>query len=550
MAEHSGWRDVQGRMVPAPYPLVDLLQAEPRFRIDPESTDTKLVFCFSGSSTGGLFADTLASAEMPASDWEPGAYIQDLFVERFVRDCLQGPRALVTTQHLLRLVASPPRDPASVELRRQVLLELSRSEALEGSLDKLYRSLLHLRASLEGSSQRDNISGSRSQLDILEQFSDVVEASGEFSLATSALRRLADYAEALKSSEGYQSLLSLMSYDGKMATLEFRVQVGADGRVRHLDLCKVEEATENPFVLSPLKRWGAKLELLARGFRFSDGEVMARLLDAVFEGVRPSFVTLVQLLGDVEFYVGALRFRARAEAAGLEVCLPEFCQAGSARELEGLFNPLLLGAGVKPVPCNLTTDRHDTTLLITGPNSGGKTRLLQALGYTQLLAQGGLFVPAQRARLFPSEGLVVSLIQETAADQAEGRLGMELLRIRQLFERLPVGATVILDELCSGTNPSEGEEIFELVVRMLARLRPQAFITTHFLEFAERLEQQKRIEGLRFLQVELGQHQEPTYQFVPGVARTSLANHAAARLGVTGDQLLGLIEQRLLAGRS
>ena len=57
-------------------------------------------------------------------------------------------------------------------------------------------------------------------------------------------------------------------------------------------------------------------------------------------------------------------------------------------------------------------------------------------------------------------GLVVSLIQETKADQAEGRLGMELVRIRELFEQLPPGAMVILDELCSGTNPSEGEEIF------------------------------------------------------------------------------------------
>jgi len=44
-----------------------------------------------------------------------------------------------------------------------------------------------------------------------------------------------------------------------------------------------------------------------------------------------------------------------------------------------------------------------------------------------------------------------------------------------------------LDELCSGTNPSEGEEIFELVVTLLAELAPQAFITTHFLSMAARI---------------------------------------------------------------
>ncbi|HET9955262.1 MAG TPA: DNA mismatch repair protein, partial [Polyangiaceae bacterium] len=112
-----------------------------------------------------------------------------------------------------------------------------------------------------------------------------------------------------------------------------------------------------------------------------------------------------------------------------------------------------------------------------------------------------------------------------------------------LFERLPPGAMVLLDELCSGTNPSEGEEIFELVVSMLGRLQPQAFITTHFLLFAARLERERKISGLAFLQVELDPDRRATYQFVPGVAQTSLAGHAAQRLGVTAEQLASLIER-------
>jgi DNA mismatch repair protein MutS2 len=197
------------------------------------------------------------------------------------------------------------------------------------------------------------------------------------------------------------------------------------------------------------------------------------------------------------------------------------------------------------VPCEFATDRHDTTVLVTGPNSGGKTRLLQSLGLAQLLAQNGLFVPASSAALSFAPSMVVSLIEETRADQAEGRLGTELVRIRDLFEKLPPGAMVILDELCSGTNPSEGEEIFELVVRMLARLTPQAFITTHFLAFAARLEREGKIPELRFLQVELGKDHKPTYQFTKGVASTSLAAHAAARLGVTGEQLQALVERNI-----
>jgi DNA mismatch repair protein MutS2 len=261
---------------------------------------------------------------------------------------------------------------------------------------------------------------------------------------------------------------------------------------------------------------------------------------------------LVLLLGEIEVFLGALGFRDLARSAGLEVCLPELRAEGDAgpRELVGLFNPLLLVHGGRAVPCDVTTDRADATVLVTGPNSGGKTRLLQAVALAQLLAQSGAFAPARAATLTRVPGLVVSLIQETRFDQSEGRLGMELLRIRALFEELGPGAMVLLDELCSGTNPSEGEEIFELVVSLLARLRPQAFITTHFLTFAARLERERAIAGLRFLQVDLDATQKPTYQFVAGVAGTSLAAQAAARLGVTRGELEGLIERNLHAARA
>jgi DNA mismatch repair protein MutS2 len=291
--------------------------------------------------------------------------------------------------------------------------------------------------------------------------------------------------------------------------------------------------------------------MLFRGYRFDDGEVMARLLDAVFEGVEAHVIKLVPLLGELEVYLGALGFRDLAEAAGLPVSLPDLRPAEAASEggrtLLGLFNPLLMAHGVRVIPCDVITDRPATTLLVTGPNSGGKTRLLQSVALAQLLAQAGMFVPARASSLVRVPGLVVSLIQETRFDQSEGRLGMELLRIRALFEELGPGAMVILDELCSGTNPSEGEEIFELVVALLARLEPQAFITTHFLTFAGRLAREQRIAGLRFLQVELDAAQKPTYQFVAGVATTSLAAQAAARLGVTRDELEGLIDRNLRA---
>lgn len=530
--------------------LPDLLHPVPIRRIDVERTKLAINLAFAGGSTGGLFSEALERATFAPSDWDPVGFANDLFLQRFVAQCFKvrigRDESGLVTSHLVQLLAHPPADPAIVHYRRGVLGELSTSPHLRGEAERLYWALCRLRALLENAAGARNWDASRRQLDILTVVKEAFDcmATG-FATARSGLSRLSQFGRGMQEGEAYNALSDLLRYDARLATVSLRIGIGADGRIRGFELVAVNEETENPFVHPTWRRWLAKVELFLRGYRFGDGEVMARLIDAVFTGLERELVALVQLVGDLEFYLGALGFQEGARQAGLSVCLPDLVEPHEPRVLEGLFNPLLLMSGITPVPCDIQTTRLATTVLITGPNSGGKTRLLQALGLTQLLAQSGLFVPARSGAVALTHGLVVSLIQETRADQTEGRLGMELLRIRELFERLPPGAMVLLDELCSGTNPSEGEEIFELVLSMLTRLRPQAFITTHFLAFAARLAREQKIADLGFLQVELGHDRRPTYQFTPGVAETSLAGHAAERLGVTGEQLLSLIEQKV-----
>jgi DNA mismatch repair protein MutS2 len=174
---------------------------------------------------------------------------------------------------------------------------------------------------------------------------------------------------------------------------------------------------------------------------------------------------------------------------------------------------------------------------------------LQAIGITQLLGQCGVFVPAREATLRAVDGMFVSFGTPPAADAAEGRLGTELLRVRAVFETICVGGMVLVDELCSGTNPSEGEELFRQVVELLLEIEPQAFLSTHFLTAAQNLESKPPSERLAFLQVEIDKNGSPTYHFVPGVAKTSLAQKTAARLGVTRDDLAALVARAKNAPR-
>ncbi|HEX9297861.1 MAG TPA: DNA mismatch repair protein, partial [Polyangiaceae bacterium] len=451
--------------------------------------------------------------------------------------------------NLARILSRPPSDLAVTHFRRAIMAELAGSEPMRDELERAYASLHQFRSLLEAPPLARRIAANRRRLEILTAVKSSIDAMADaFAGATSGLDRLHEFASETRAGDGYRRLADLLDYEENLSTLDVRVRLGFDGRVRGLEMLSVRENQSNWFYASPLGRLVAKLGAILRGYRFSEQELLARLIDGVFEGLEDVLVQLFQVIGDIELYLAALAFRDRAKAGGLEVCLPELVVPGSEqkappnRVLRDLFNPLLLWQGIHVVPCDIVTARHDMTLIVTGPNSGGKTRLLQSLAIAQMLGQCGFFVPAREARLAVAPGLFVSLIEEATADQIEGRLGMELIRIRSLFEKIRVGSMVVLDELCSGTNPSEGEEIFELVVSLLAELSPQALITTHFLQMAARIAQKPPTMRLAFFQVELDTHQFPTYRFVPGVAETSLAHRTAARLGVTKEELLALVE--------
>ena len=547
--------------MPAPA-VPDLLSASPSLRVDARRVRQALAFAFAHGVPESTWAAFFADAMLPASAWDAGTFGRELFVAELARSfgaiTIDGSAYALDAGWIERVLASPPDDAAVVAQRRRILAELDAGEAARRDLERVYALLRALRGRLELTPMR-HADGLRRRLEILDALRAAIDgiASG-FHGARSELARVRAYGEAIKESEAYAALVRLLDYDDHLATVDVRVRVGADGRVRALALARVRENAENPWVRSPVMRWLSRIVLLVRGYRFDAEEITARLVQHVFDGLEDVLVALVQLIGDIEPYLAALAFRDAAHRAGLRVCLPSLHDDDGApanganggghvpsRKLAGLFNPLLLPHEKRIVACDLVMSGRAAVTLLTGPNSGGKTRLLQAIGLAQLLGQGGFFVPAASAEILVAHGMFASLGQAPSADASEGRLGTELLRVRALFEVLCEGGVVLLDELCSGTNPSEGEELFRLVLDLLAELRPQAFLSTHFLSLSAALE--REVAGgegsIRFLQVELDADEHPTYRFVDGVARTSLARQTAARLGVTRDDLRRLVHR-------
>jgi len=532
--------------------LIDLLSPEPELRLDLPALGQALTFAFATGGTGEDFDRILNRARLQPSRFRPECFTKDLFLGEFVHRCL----TLSIDNHewplhrgqLLRELTHPPHDPAVLEFRHAILRELVDSPELESALQRVYLEIGKLERLLETSDRGKRYDAIGRRFEILRSVKEAMDVLGaSFATASSPLRRIHEFAGRVRETRAYRELANVLDHEAHLATVDLRVRLAQDGQIRGFEIVRARENVDNPLHRSPLSRLFARVRMLLGGYGLRRAEVLGRLANHVFDGMLEMVVALLQLGLHAEFYLGALSFRKRALQCGLAVCLPEFVgsrtEDSRVVELTNVFNPLLLLEERAPVPCNLRMAER-AMVIITGPNSGGKTRLLQTMGFVQLLGQAGFFVPAEAARLVLRDGLFVSLIQETSADQPEGRLGMELLRIRRLFEEVGLNSLVILDELCSGTNPSEGEEIFELVISLLAELEPQTFITTHFLQFASRLARDRSTLNLEFLQVELDRRSDPTYGFVPGVARTSLAARTAERLGVTREALEGLVEAR------
>jgi DNA mismatch repair protein MutS2 len=532
----------------------DLLEPTPRLRLDPRLFAETLTFAFATSSSPEAFERVLKSYRPGHTSFDPELFARDLFLKDLVLRCLcpsgqKRERHPLLQRPLLALLTHPSTDARTLSFRHELLGSLTSSPDLARVLEQSWAEIRYLFELFQGSERARHGAAVLRRLDILRALKSTIDKLDHaFEKAAGPLSRVHAFTSAVRALDGWAHLESLLDYEGNLATVDVRIRLGHDGEIRSFAIQRVAENQSNPWYVSPLRRFLARVSLLFRGLNVRSSELLGRLVESVFDEMQEVWLLLYQLMLDFELYLAALRFRALANSKGLEVSLPELVSAepsaGTApsSRFERLFNPFLLLESTAPVACDIEHGSH-AIAIVTGPNSGGKTRLLQAVGLSQLLAQAGIYVPARAARLSIRSGMFVSLVQQAEAEQSEGRLGTELLRIRRLFESLPRGGLAILDELCSGTNPTEGEEIFQLLIELLGELSPVAFISTHFLGLAARLERERPVE-LTFLQVELGPTGKATYRFTPGVAKTSLARGVAERLGVTRESLRALLDSR------
>lgn len=220
---------------------------------------------------------------------------------------------------------------------------------------------------------------------------------------------------------------------------------------------------------------------------------------AVRQYVASSGCVWLRLLPELRFLIAAADIISKLKSCSLPLCYADICPTHEQKfSVKGLYNPamaLKLQDDEDPVSISrrmvyndIDFDENGKIYILTGPNSGGKSVFTCGVGLVQVMFQLGLPIPAKSATISPVEGIFTHFAQDIHVSTQDGRLGSECERVKEIFEKLPTYALVLLDETFSGTGSFEGAYLAADTIAALSALGVHAIYCTHIHELSAHIQ--------------------------------------------------------------
>lgn len=187
----------------------------------------------------------------------------------------------------------------------------------------------------------------------------------------------------------------------------------------------------------------------------------------------------------------------------------------------------------KVVPLTLGMHADEKMLLITGPNTGGKTVTLKMVGLFVLMAMSGFYIPAKSAQICIVDGVYSDIGDEQSIEQSLSTFSAHIKNIIGILDTLTDRSLVLFDELGAGTDPGEGAALAVSICEYVMRTGAKSLVTSHFNDLKEFALTTKGVvaASMEFDSVTF----RPTFKLVMGAIGTSNALDIATTLGLNKD---------------
>ena len=257
---------------------------------------------------------------------------------------------------------------------------------------------------------------------------------------------------------------------------------------------------------------------------------MMRILQELSERVRPHAAEIANdawIIGRLDLIRAKVRFIQETGAVVPQVSEEQEIQLLHVR------HPLVKNA----VANDVHFGKDLTAIVITGPNTGGKTIMLKTLGLTQVMAQSGLPILADKgSRVGIFEEIFADIGDEQSIEQSLSTFSSHMTNIVDILGKVNQNSLLLLDELGAGTDPQEGAALAMSILEDLRLRQVKTMATTHYPELKAYGIETSYVQNasMEFDTASL----RPTYRFMQGVPGRSNAFEIAKRLGLS-DVIVG-----------
>jgi DNA mismatch repair protein MutS2 len=263
-------------------------------------------------------------------------------------------------------------------------------------------------------------------------------------------------------------------------------------------------------------------------------EKILRTLSAEVGAFESEISRNIELIADIDLALAKARYAREAKAtepiivAAARNAKTEGQEPGGVLRLVEARHPLLKK---KAVPLSVEVGRDFSVLVITGPNTGGKTVALKTIGLLSLMAQAGLPIPAQAESRIPVfDGIYADIGDEQSIEQTLSTFSWHIGNIVHIINNATAQSLVLLDELGTNTDPGEGSALGRAILLHFLSQRTMTVATTHYTELKALAH---ATDGIQNAALDVDPvTMAPTYHLTVGIPGGSNALATASRLGL------------------